>query len=128
MALLSFFCCPKWTGKEAFNSGRKRTHQERRTLSGDDRGLYGFWVDYAPTNANLAFASMSTLLTAVETTMDNVQTSLVPWKNKVADPENIYGGVRPRATQILGGSQHLVFWLHFFQPTIHVPEETRHDG
>ena len=33
--------------------------------------------------------------------MDGVQTSIVPWKNKVADRENIYTGVRPRTTQIL---------------------------
>ena len=37
----------------------------------------------------------------VETAMDGVQTDLVPWKNKVADRENIYEGVRPRTTQIL---------------------------
>ena len=61
----------------------------------------GFGAGYAPTNADLALASMNTLLTDVEATMDGVQTDLVPWKNKVADRENIYEGVRPRTTQIL---------------------------
>jgi len=61
----------------------------------------GMGADYQPTNANLALASMNTLLTEVEGTMDDVQTDLVPWKNKVADRENIYEGVRPRTTQIL---------------------------
>ena len=49
-----------------------------------------------PSNANLTVASMTTLLTGVETEMGGVQTSIVPWKNKAADRENIYTGVRPR--------------------------------
>ena len=61
----------------------------------------GFGGDYKPSNANLTVASMTTLLTDVETEMDGVQTSIVPWKNKVADRENIYTGVRPRTTQML---------------------------
>ena len=47
----------------------------------------GFGGDYKPSNANLTVASMTTLLTDVETEMDGVQTSIVPWKNKVADRE-----------------------------------------
>lgn len=61
----------------------------------------GMGAGYQPTNANLAVASMNTLLTEVEGAMDGVQTDLVPWKNKVADRENIFAGVRPRTTQIL---------------------------
>ncbi|MEQ1603545.1 MAG: hypothetical protein ABL999_01600 [Pyrinomonadaceae bacterium] len=61
----------------------------------------GFGVDYAPSNVNLTIVSMNALLTGVETLMDGVQTSIVPWKNKVADRENIYTGVRPRTTQML---------------------------
>ena len=51
----------------------------------------GFGAGYAPTNADLALASMNTLLTDVEATMDGVQTDLVPWKNK---------SVRDRATAL----------------------------
>ncbi len=61
----------------------------------------GFGAGYVPTNPDLALASMNTLNTEVEEFMDDVQTDLVPWKNKVADRENIYKGVRPRTTQIL---------------------------
>ena len=61
----------------------------------------GFGGDYKPSNVNLTVGSMTTLLTDVETEMDGVQTSIVPWKNKVADRENIYKGVRPRTTEIL---------------------------
>lgn len=61
----------------------------------------GFGAGYQPTNPDLALASMNTLNTEVEGFMDDVQTDLVPWKNKVADRENIYKGVRPRTTQIL---------------------------
>ena len=50
---------------------------------------------------------MNALLTDVETEMDGVQTSIVPWKNKVADRENIYTGVRPRTTQMVGTSRGL---------------------
>jgi hypothetical protein len=61
----------------------------------------GFGAGYAPTNPDLARASMNTLLINAETEMDAVQTNLVPWKNKVADRENIYKGVRLRTTQLL---------------------------
>lgn len=61
----------------------------------------GFGGDYKPSNTDLTVASMNTLLTDVEGKMDQVHTDLVPWKNAVADRENIYMGVRPRTTQIL---------------------------
>jgi len=61
----------------------------------------GFGGDYKPSNVHLTIGSMTTLLTGVETEMDGVQTSIVPWKNKAADRENIYTGVRPRTTQIV---------------------------
>ena len=41
----------------------------------------GFGGDYKPSNVNLTVGSMTTLLTGVETEMDGVQTSIVPWKN-----------------------------------------------
>ncbi len=50
----------------------------------------GFGAGYAPTNPDLALASMNTLLINAETEMDGVQTNLVPWKNKVADREDTY--------------------------------------
>jgi len=61
----------------------------------------GFGGDYKPSNVSIQLGSMTTLHTEVEGLMDGVQTSIVPWKNKVADRENIYTGVRPRTTQIL---------------------------
>ncbi|MGB2913021.1 MAG: hypothetical protein WBB81_05625 [Pyrinomonadaceae bacterium] len=61
----------------------------------------GFGGAYKPSNADLALASMTTLHAEVDTEMDGVQTSIVPWKNTVADRENIYTGVRPRTTQML---------------------------
>ncbi len=61
----------------------------------------GFGGDYKPSNTSIQLGSMTTLHTEVEGLMDGVQTSIVPWKNKVADRENIYTGVRPRTTQIL---------------------------
>jgi hypothetical protein len=71
----------------------------------------GFGGDYKPSNVNLTVASMTTLLTDVETEMDGVQTSIVPWKNKVTDRENIYTGVRPRTTQILAAFKPTVLTL-----------------
>ncbi len=62
----------------------------------------GFGGGYQPTNADLDLASMNALNAEVEGLMDGVQSNIVPWKNKVADRENIYKGVRPRTTQILG--------------------------
>ncbi len=59
------------------------------------------FVGYKPSNANLELVAMTALLADVNARMDSVQTSIVPWKNKVADRENIYTGVRPRTTQIL---------------------------
>ena len=44
----------------------------------------GFGGDYKPSNANLTIGSITALLTDVETEMDGVQTSIVPWKKKVA--------------------------------------------
>ena len=41
----------------------------------------GFDGDDKSSNANLTIGSMTKLLTDVETEMDGVQTSIVPWKN-----------------------------------------------
>ena len=65
----------------------------------------GFGGVYKPSNTNLEVASMNALLTEVDTEMDGVQTSIVPWKNNVTDRENIYTGVRPRTTQILAAER-----------------------
>ncbi len=61
----------------------------------------GFGAGYNPSNSLLTVGKMNQLLTQVDAEMDGVQTRIVPWKNKVADRENIYTGVRPRTTQIL---------------------------
>ena len=61
----------------------------------------GFGAGYNPSNSLLTVGKVNALLTEVDTEMDGVQTSIVPWKNKVADRENIYTGVRPRTTQML---------------------------
>ena len=61
----------------------------------------GFGAGYNPSNSTLGVGKMAALLTEVDGTMDGVQTNIVPWKNNVADRENIYTGVRPRTTQIL---------------------------
>jgi hypothetical protein len=44
----------------------------------------GFEGDYKPSNTSIQLGSMTTLHTEVEGLMDGVQTSIVPWKNKVA--------------------------------------------
>lgn len=38
---------------------------------------------------------MQTLLAQAQAALDDVQTRLAPWKNKVARRENIYEGIRP---------------------------------
>lgn len=58
----------------------------------------GMAAGYQPNNPDLDLGSMNTLLNEVGGLMGNIQTDLVPWKNKVADCENIYTGVRPRTT------------------------------
>lgn len=44
----------------------------------------GFGVDYAPSNANLTVASMTTLLTGVETEMDGIQKHRFPRRYRKA--------------------------------------------
>lgn len=58
--------------------------------------------------------------------LNDVQTKLAPWKNKVADRENIYEGIRPPATQVLaafavcGAAENKVDNMKTFQRQVHV--------
>ncbi len=61
----------------------------------------GYGADYAPTNAMIELAALTIALTSAQASLDDVQGKLAPWKNKVADRENIYKGVRPITTQLL---------------------------
>ena len=61
----------------------------------------GYGVDYKPTNPLIEIPSLQALLAQAQAALDDVQVKLAPWKNKVADRENIYEGVRPLTTQIL---------------------------
>ena len=61
----------------------------------------GYGGDYKPTNALILIAAMQALLAAAQAALADVQVKIVPWKNKVADRENIYEGVRPLTTKLL---------------------------
>ena len=61
----------------------------------------GYGVDYKPTNPLIEIPSLQALLAQAQAALDDVQVKLAPWKNKVADRENIYLGIRPLTTQIL---------------------------
>jgi hypothetical protein len=61
----------------------------------------GYGADYAPTNAMIALAALNTALTDAQTSLDDVQAAVAPWKLKVADRENIYKGIRPLTTRIV---------------------------
>ena len=61
----------------------------------------GYGVDYKPTNPLIEIPSLQALLAQAQAALDDVQVKLAPWKNKVADRENIYLGIRPLTTQFL---------------------------
>ncbi|MEQ1605856.1 MAG: hypothetical protein ABL999_13415 [Pyrinomonadaceae bacterium] len=61
----------------------------------------GYGADYAPTNALIQIPAMQAKLAAGQAALVDVQEKIVPWKNKVADRENIYKGVRPLSTRML---------------------------
>ncbi len=61
----------------------------------------GYGGDYDPTNAMIQLGQLNLALTAAQAGLDDVQLKIAPWKNGVADRENIYAGIRPRTTQIL---------------------------
>ena len=61
----------------------------------------GYGGDYKPTNALIQIPSMQALLASAQAALADVQVKIVPWKNKVADRENIYEGVRPLTTKLL---------------------------
>ena len=61
----------------------------------------GYGVDYKPTNPLIEIPSLQALLAQAQAALDDVQVKLAPWKNKVADRENIYLGIRPLTTQVL---------------------------
>ena len=61
----------------------------------------GYGGDYKPKNALIEIPALQALLAQAQAALDDVQTKLAPWKNKVADRENIYVGIRPLTTQVL---------------------------
>ncbi len=61
----------------------------------------GYGADYDPTNAMIDLAALNTALTAAQASLADVQAKVAPWKDKVAERENIFAGVRPRTTQLL---------------------------
>lgn len=61
----------------------------------------GYGGDYKPTNPLIEIPALQTLLAQAQAALDDVQTKLAPWKNKVADRENVYEGIRPLTTQIV---------------------------
>lgn len=61
----------------------------------------GYGADYDPTNAAIGLAALATKLGEAGASLDAVQSDLAPWKNKVADRENIYEGIRPLSTRIV---------------------------
>lgn len=61
----------------------------------------GYGTDYDPTNAMIELAALNVVLTDAQAALDDVQAKVAPWKDKVADRENIYKGIRARTTQLL---------------------------
>jgi hypothetical protein len=61
----------------------------------------GYGADYAPTNTEIALAALNTALADAQSSLDDVQAAVAPWKLKVADRENIYKGIRPLTTRIV---------------------------
>lgn len=61
----------------------------------------GYGVDYKPTNPLIELPALNALLADAQAALDDVQTKLAPWKNKVADRENVYEGIRPLTTQLV---------------------------
>ncbi len=45
----------------------------------------GYGTDYDPTNAMIELAALNTALTDAQSSLDNVQAAVAPWKLKVAD-------------------------------------------
>jgi hypothetical protein len=85
----------------------------------------GYGVDYKPTNPLIEIPALQTLLAQAQAALDDVQTKLAPWKNKVADRENIYEGIRPLTTQVLaafdasGADPNKVDNMKTFQRQVH---------
>jgi len=61
----------------------------------------GYGGAYKPSLAAIQIPSLQALLAQAQAALDDVQVKLAPWKNKVADRENIYLGIRSLTTQVL---------------------------
>ncbi|MBK9215980.1 MAG: hypothetical protein IPM59_10345 [Chloracidobacterium sp.] len=85
----------------------------------------GYGGDYKPSNALITVPNLQALLAQAQAALDDVQTKLAPWKNKVADRENIYEGIRPLTTQVLaafeasGASANKVDNMKTYQRQVH---------
>ena len=103
-------------------SGHARNVSNFQTLIAFCEGYGG---DYQPTNALIEIPALQALLAQAQATLDDVQTKLAPWKNKVADRENIYVGIRPLTTQVLaafdasGAASNKVDNMKTFQRQVH---------
>ncbi|MBP9663849.1 MAG: hypothetical protein KBD94_04460 [Pyrinomonadaceae bacterium] len=85
----------------------------------------GYGGDYKPTNTLIEIPALQTLLAQAQAALDDVQAKLAPWKNKVADRENVYEGIRPLTTQVLaafdacGAAENKVDNMKTFQRQVH---------
>ncbi len=76
----------------------------------------GYGGDYKPTNPLIEIPALQTLLAHAQAALDDVQTKLAPRRNKVADRENIYEGIRRLTTRKINLSTSGIAeerpWLH----------------
>lgn len=85
----------------------------------------GYGGDYKPSNVAIEIPSLQALLAQAQAALDDVQAKVAPWKNKVADRENVYLGIRPLTTQILaafdasGAAGNKVDNMRTFQRQVH---------
>lgn len=63
-------------------TGHARNVANFATLIGFCQGYGG---DYKPTNATIEIPALQALLAQAQAALDDVQTKLAPWKDKVAD-------------------------------------------
>lgn len=85
----------------------------------------GYGGVYKPSNPVIEIPSLQNLLAQAQAALDDVQAKVAPWKNKVADRENVYLGIRPLTTQILaafdasGAAANKVDNMKTFQRQVH---------
>lgn len=61
----------------------------------------GYGGKYSPTNTAIELTALQTTLTNSETSMDEVATALVAWKNTVNEREDAYDGLRKLVTRVV---------------------------